>query len=75
MPQLTELFWALFLLVAFVLVGIIWVGIIRRNVRRQTETIRRREAALEEHYRDLFENAHDIIFTLDLDGTRIPEKK
>ena len=68
MPQLTELFWALFLLVAFVLVGIIWVGIIRRNVRRQTETIRRREAALEEHYRDLFENAHDIIFTLDLEG-------
>ena len=68
MPQLTELFWALFLLVAFVLVGIIWVGIIRRNVRRQTETIRQREAALEEHYRDLFENAHDIIFTLDLEG-------
>src|SRR6266480_573658 len=68
MPQLTELFWALFLLVTFVLVGIIWVGIIRRNVRRQRETIRRREAALEEHYRDLFENAHDIIFTLDLEG-------
>ena len=68
MTQFTELFWALFLLVAFVLVGIIWVGIIRRNVRQQTETIRRREAALEEHYRELFENAHDIIFTLDLEG-------
>lgn len=67
-PQLTELFWSLFLLVAFVLVGIIWVGIIRRNVRRQTESIRRREAALEEHYRELFENAHDIIFTHDLEG-------
>jgi len=67
-PQLTELFWALFLLMAFVLVGIIWVGIIRRNVRQQTEMIRRREAALEEHYRELFENAHDIIFTHDLEG-------
>src|SRR3989442_7157308 len=30
--------------------------------------IRRREAALEEHYRELFENAHDIIFTHDLEG-------
>jgi PAS domain S-box-containing protein len=67
-PQLTELFWSLFLLVAFVLVGIIWAGIIRRNVRRQTESIRQREAALEEHYRELFENAHDIIFTHDLEG-------
>ena len=67
-PQLTELFWALFLLVAFVLVGIIWAGIIRRNVRQRTETILRREAALEEHYRELFENAHDIIFTHDLEG-------
>jgi len=68
LPQLTELFWALFLLVAFVLVGLIWVGIIRRNVRQRTESIRQREAALEEHYRELFENAHDIIFTHDPDG-------
>ena len=49
-------------------VGIIWAGLIRRRVRRETETIRQREEALEGHYRDLFENAHDIIFTLDLSG-------
>jgi len=67
-PQLTDLFWALFLLAASVVIGIIWVGLIRRRVRRETETIRQREEALEEHYRDLFENAHDIIFTLDLSG-------
>ena len=67
-PQLNKLFWALFLMVACVPIGIIWAGLIRRNVRQQTETIRRREAALAEHYRELFENAHDIIFTHDQDG-------
>jgi PAS domain S-box-containing protein len=67
-PQLSKLFWALFLMVACVPIGIIWAGLIRRNVRHQTETIRRREAALAEHYRELFENAHDIIFTHDEDG-------
>lgn len=71
LPQLTELFWALFLLGAFVLIGVVWVGIIRRNVRKHTETVRQQEAALEEHYRELFENAHDIIFTHDLEGNLI----
>ena len=45
-PQLDKLFWALFLMVACVPIGIIWAGLIRRNVQRQTETIRKREAAL-----------------------------
>jgi len=67
-PQLNKLFWALFLMVACVPIGIIWAGLIRRNVRQQKETVRRREAALAEHYRELFENAHDIIFTHDQDG-------
>jgi PAS domain S-box-containing protein len=67
-PQLSDLFWALFLLATFVLVGLIWVGIIRRNGWQQTQRVRQREAALEEHYRELFENAHDIIFTHDLSG-------
>ena len=66
--QFIELFWALVLLVTFVSVAILWMGIIRRNVRQQTEAIRRSEAALEEHYRELFENAHDIIFTHTLEG-------
>jgi PAS domain S-box-containing protein len=67
-PQLNKLFWAMFLMVACVPIGIIWAGVIRRNVRQQTETIRRRETALAEHYRELFENAHDIIFTHDENG-------
>ncbi len=67
-PQLNRLFWALFLMVACVPIGIIWAGLIGRNVRQQTETIRRREAALAEHYLELFENAHDIIFTRDEEG-------
>src|ERR1043166_5296988 len=67
-PHLSDLFWALFLLATFVLVGLIWVGIIRRNAWQQTQRVRQREAALEEHYRELFENAHDIIFTHDLSG-------
>jgi PAS domain S-box-containing protein len=68
LPQLMELLWSLLFLVLFVLAAIIWVGLIRRNVRERTETIREREAALEEHYRELFENARDIIFTHDLEG-------
>ena len=68
LPSLKELFWALFLLFALVLAGVLWAGVIRRTGRRQLESIRQREAALEEHYRELFENAHDIIFTLDMDG-------
>jgi len=67
-PQFTDLFWGLLLLAAFVVIGIIWVGIVRRNVWQRTELIRQREAALEEHYRALFENAYDIIFTHDLAG-------
>jgi PAS domain S-box-containing protein len=50
---------------------VIWVLILRRRVRDQTEIIRRQlqhEAALEERYRDLFENANDIVFSQDVDG-------
>ncbi len=48
-----------------------WVSTLRRRVREQTGEIRewlRREAALKQRYLDLFENANDIIYTLDLDG-------
>ncbi|HOW68212.1 MAG TPA: PAS domain-containing sensor histidine kinase [Candidatus Paceibacterota bacterium] len=45
-----------------------WILLLRRQVASQTATLRRREAMLEDRYRDLFENAHDIIFTHDLDG-------
>jgi PAS domain S-box-containing protein len=48
-----------------------WSISLRRRVRSQTETIRCRiesEAALEKRYRDLIENANDVIFVLDLNG-------
>src|SRR5437867_12918520 len=44
---------------------------LRRRVRQQTEVIGQRlerEAALEERYRDLVENANDFIYTHDLEG-------
>jgi len=67
-------FWSRRLLVgAGVLVGgvvaaMVWLLVLRRQVQLQTAAIRRRESALDERYRDLFENAHDIIFTPDLAG-------
>jgi two-component system, NarL family, sensor kinase len=48
-----------------------WLVFLRRRVREQIRLFREwlhREAALKEQYRDLFENANDIIFTCDLDG-------
>ena len=51
--------------------SILWASILRRRIRGQTDLLRnwaRREVALKEKYEELFENANDIIFTLDLDG-------
>jgi PAS domain S-box-containing protein len=48
-----------------------WVALLRRQVRAQTKLIRQKlqdEAALEERYRDLFENANDIVYTHDRSG-------
>jgi PAS domain S-box-containing protein len=48
-----------------------WVVVLRRRVKTQTEIIRQRlerEAALEEQYRDLFENANDLIQSVDPQG-------
>jgi PAS domain S-box-containing protein len=63
-------------LAAGVLVGLIlasaaWVSSLRTRVSRQTESIRQRvekEAALERRYRELVEDAHDLIYTHDLKG-------
>ncbi|MGH9350648.1 MAG: hypothetical protein ACRD2G_00520, partial [Terriglobia bacterium] len=52
-----------------ILVALLWVWELRRRVREQTGIIMerlRREVALEERYRDLFENAHDVVLTTDL---------
>jgi PAS domain S-box-containing protein len=54
-----------------VLAVLVWVAALRRRVRQQTAILRQkleREAALEERYRDLFENANDLIITFDLQG-------
>jgi len=54
-----------------ILLSTLWAGILRRRVRTQTKLLQewaRREVALKEKYEELFENAYDIIFTLDLDG-------
>jgi PAS domain S-box-containing protein len=48
-----------------------WVALLRRQVQNQTKLIRQKledEAALEERYRELFENATDMLYTHDLAG-------
>jgi len=51
--------------------ALVWVVVLRRRVRRQADIIRQkyeRELALEEQYRDLFENANDLIQSVDEQG-------
>jgi len=48
-----------------------WIALLRRQVRHQTSVIRQKledEAALEERYRGLFENATDMLYTHDAEG-------
>ncbi len=48
-----------------------WVALLRRQVTSQTRLIRQKledEAALEERYRELFENATDMLYTHDRNG-------
>ncbi len=48
-----------------------WAAMLRHKVRQQTTTLRewtRREAHLKAQYQELFENANDIVFTLNLKG-------
>jgi PAS domain S-box-containing protein len=67
-PHLTELFWALVFLGALAVGGIMWAAVVRRGLGRETESLRQREATLEAYYQELFENAHDIMFSHDLQG-------
>ncbi len=53
---------------ALMLAAAVWLSVLRRRVARQTRVIRERlerEAALEQRYRDLVENAIDLVCTLD----------
>lgn len=57
--------------VVLFLAGVTWVITLRRRVSLQTREIQARldaETALERKYRDLIENANDMIFTRDLEG-------
>ena len=59
------------LLVVGILGSMGWIAALRGRVRRQTELIRQRlerEASLEARYRELVENANDVIVTCDLQG-------
>ena len=59
------------LLAVAVILALGWIALLRQRVRQQTETIRlkyERELALEKQYRDLFENANDLIERVDPQG-------
>ena len=58
-------------LTVFIAAALGWVASLRRRVRAQTEVIRQKlamTATLEERYRELFENANDLLFILDVEG-------
>lgn len=63
-----QLLWALLLPVALIFAGVLWLGLVRREARRQSQEVSRRTAELEAWYHDLFDNAHDILMSLDVDG-------
>jgi len=68
---LGRLVWILAMLAAITALAVAWGVILRRRVRAQTEIIRLRmesEAMLAARYRDLFENANDVIYTHDTTG-------
>gem|GEM_PF-2032548 len=68
---LGRLVWILAVLAAITALAVAWGVILRRRVRAQTEIIRLRmesEAMLAARYRDLFENANDVIYTHDTTG-------
>jgi PAS domain S-box-containing protein len=72
-PRLTRqhLLFIVGLLAGAILLVLVWVRTLRHRVNRQTETIRgwlQKEVVLKKRYQELFENANDIVFTLDLNG-------
>ena len=68
---LQRLFWAVGIVGAAGLGALGWAGSLRRRVTKQTRVIRQQldtEATLKERYKDLFENANDMVYTADLEG-------
>jgi diguanylate cyclase (GGDEF)-like protein/PAS domain S-box-containing protein len=63
--------WLLCAFFGTLVAALAWAAVLRRRVRQQTAIIRERlerEAAFEQRYRDLVENANDVVFSLDADG-------
>jgi len=61
-----------------ILLGLFWVASLNYQVRQQTRQLRERferEATLENQYRDLFENAQEIVFTLTAAGALVTLNK
>jgi PAS domain S-box-containing protein len=55
--------WLAMMLAGIILLSALWVAILRRRVEERTKTLR----ASEERYRELFENASDLVYTTDLE--------
>jgi len=69
--NLTRAAWGLGIMGVVILTAMGWVGVLRSRVANQTGIILerlQREVALEERYRDLFENATDVVYTHNLEG-------
>ncbi|HMC61092.1 MAG TPA: PAS domain S-box protein, partial [Candidatus Solibacter sp.] len=67
----SRLRYALGISVALIVMAALGILTLRRKIRIQTAIIRQRletEAALEQRYRDLFENANDLVFSYELTG-------
>lgn len=59
------------LLSGVILLVLLWVAALNFRVRQQTQLLKERfarEAVLQKRYEALFENAHELVFTLSLDG-------
>ena len=66
-----RMLWAAGILFAIMLIALAWAAVLRRRVHKQTAIIRRQlqtEATLKQRYENLFENANDMVFTVDLAG-------
>lgn len=54
-----------------ILAAVLWIIMLRRRVQHQTEMIRQRlerEADIQQSFREIFESAHDLIYTQNLEG-------
>src|SRR4051812_36537036 len=68
---LRDFIWPVTIIAVLVLVILAWILTLRRRLHKQTTFIQDRiqlEYVLEQRYRDLFENATDLVFTLGMDG-------